>query len=868
MWTTNRTRRAYATPRPLRAAYLVPLNPTHALLDAIFDESMSRWGGRRTAVITTDGATIDESDWLFLDLWDADIIYSYESLDNTLRDRIAHCLAPAIIEIHRPDADPDDSHALRPKTDHFERALKSISVLPRLARIQEVRRDQLYEVLDQESGGKIERDLADSFGFLSNGGIHLNLSPYARRLSFREQDQEKQTPRFRGEDTISYLTEVVELQERLSSDDRLLFPSQMSDLFCPYLNVLKGFRTNWEDRLTLVIGSDQSDRLLYWNSIHRYKSLDSFRSNQVFRFDLARFKDGLPSWIEHLCGGVRNYRRRDGNGAANVQVISSSVDTASLERISKLVSKQFGIMSSSYQMAASEVLNTLAEKDPRKEYEHSSLSWPAWLWGDIKITQSIRIDQNEIDLPCVKPWHTEDFPLGPTTVGAWICDLDIERTEDHSRYSNITHRWMFPRRLALHKAVRIENYGPSGPHLRPPSRPTERGHLSLWDDPRWQRPTAQLPQDIEAFQQALIYQHPNSVEEQNYYDKKGPYVRLNDVRVSDKGRDFLGLLKFFRNLNEATTFLTNPFILSMISKLSPTDTSQDIDRISKMSGELLARFKDKAVTDEDVERGAKRVLELAARWVQKDSKTSEFISYTWIRKLMKETVKSHSDEADLDECIKFLRNQNFLLQGYGWRCHRCQHPNWVGLTEIKNSLNCAVCDSVEDAPVGGEANSHFMLNSFVSAAFGPTSAQDSVIWCLSHLIEQAQHSLMLTPALDIKDETNIPNGTDLDLLASVDGKIHYYEVKRSFAGINKRQIDDLIQVATLIRPDCAGFAVQNEGNKEVLTIEEIQLIRDALRKIDVEFVLLTGGNERFGFFNDGIPRNIGDAMRWSVWRSD
>lgn len=126
---------------------------------------------------------------------------------------------------------------------------------------------------------------------------------------------------------------------------------------------------------------------------------------------------------------------------------------------------------------------------------------------------------------------------------------------------------------------------------------------------------------------------------------------------------------------------------------------------------------------------------------------------------------------------------------------------------------------------------------------------------------------MLTPTLDIKDEANMPKGTDLDVLACVDGKVHYYEVKRSFAGINKRQIDDLIQVATLIRPDYAGFAIQNDANKEVLSDDEIRALREALWKVDVEFVLMTGRNKNFGFLYGDVPSNIGDAMRWSVWQN-
>ena len=89
--------------------------------------------------------------------------------------------------------------------------------------------------------------------------------------------------------------------------------------------------------------------------------------------------------------------------------------------------------------------------------------------------------------------------------------------------------------------------------------------------------------------------------------------------------------------------------------------------------------------------------------------------------------------------------------------------------------------------------------------------------------------------LDIKDKAVIPRGTDLDVLACIDGKVHFYEVKRSFSGIDTRQIEDLIKVSSIIRPDVAGFAIHSNANKEYLKNEDIQNIRQELQNIDVKF---------------------------------
>jgi hypothetical protein len=864
MWITDKTRRAYVTPRPLRVAYLVPHAPSHALLDVIFDESMSRWGGRRTAVLKTDGASIGDHDWRFLDLWDADLIYSYVPLTDDLRDRIAFCLAPSTIETHKEVGTDADSYDFRPVSQQLEWALKSISVLPRMARQQEIRKEPIYEVLDKERGSHSTRDLADSFGFLSNSTVDLSLTPYARRLSYRDFEQGKYAPRFRGDDVISYVSEPDELESRLSKDARLLYPSQLSDMFCPHLNVLRDYRADWEEQLTIVVGDETDDRLLFWNSIHHYHSLDSFRGVQILRFALGRFQNGVPDWIEHLCGGVRNHRHLQGNGAPNVKIISTSLETRQLEEISKAIGQRH-TMSSFESFNGSDVFARLTNKDPRKEYEHSPNLWPAWNWRDFKVSETARLEKNELDLPCIKPWHVVDFPLGPTTVGGWLSDLDVERLEDHSRYSNVVHRWMFPRRLALHRAIKLENYGKGSFALRPTFRPSERGSLCLWDDPQWRRPTLQFPQDINAFYQALKQQHPNTLAEQLSYGKGGPFLRIEDVLLSDKGRDLLGVLKFFGNLNEALTFLTNPYILSIISKLSPTDPGKSKTRIAALSDYLKKTFEDAELNDEDIGRAARRALDLAARGVHKDAKENAYVSYAWLWQNLTETSKEARRE-ELDVCLKYLRNENFLLQGYGWKCERCQHPNWVGLTDMTSTLSCVICNSSKNAPVGGDANSHFKINPFVSAAFAPTSAQGSVLWCLSLLFERAQHSLLITPTLEIKDENNFPRGTDLDVFACVDGKVHLYEVKKSFAGIDQRQIDDLVSVASLFRPDYAGFAIEDDANKEaVLSEENIRLLRERLEKIDVKFALLTKAQDHRGLHYSDVPPNVGDTMEWSVW---
>jgi hypothetical protein len=169
MWISSRPLNAMVRPRPARIAYLVPESPPHVLLDALIDESLSRWGGRRTPIIPTDGRSVSPAYWSFLNLWDADIIYSYVALSEEIENRIVCTFAPSEVCLHEGMMEHEDVHTLRPDyTGNFQ-FLSSLSLLPLFARRAQITGDGLPAIIDKEIGVETDRDLADSFGFVSNG---------------------------------------------------------------------------------------------------------------------------------------------------------------------------------------------------------------------------------------------------------------------------------------------------------------------------------------------------------------------------------------------------------------------------------------------------------------------------------------------------------------------------------------------------------------------------------------------------------------------------------------------------------------------------------------------------------------------------
>ena len=225
MWIADKARSATATPRPIRISFLVPKVPTHELLDYVFSNCMSRWGGRRTPIIPCDGKLIGKEYLDLLNFWDADIIYSYVQLDPELRKQIAHCFAPSEIYEHEKDeADP------RYNIKTNAKILGAASLIPLISRRSANRAQANPVLLDCESYAEVPRDFCDSFNFAERCFVGQSISPFATRLSYRPSSATKYAPRFKEPDEITYLDTVNELELRVSKDATLLTMSKLSDV--------------------------------------------------------------------------------------------------------------------------------------------------------------------------------------------------------------------------------------------------------------------------------------------------------------------------------------------------------------------------------------------------------------------------------------------------------------------------------------------------------------------------------------------------------------------------------------------------------------------------------------------------------------
>ncbi len=109
--------RGLLRPRPIRVGYLVE-DGEHAgvMLDAIFAECHTRWGGRYSLVVPCEHGAPLPAYMPWLEAYDPDIIYAFNELDEAAIAKLHELLGPAFLLKHEPYDDRErDRRYFRPE---------------------------------------------------------------------------------------------------------------------------------------------------------------------------------------------------------------------------------------------------------------------------------------------------------------------------------------------------------------------------------------------------------------------------------------------------------------------------------------------------------------------------------------------------------------------------------------------------------------------------------------------------------------------------------------------------------------------------------------------------------------------------------
>ena len=123
-----------ARPRPIRVAFLVE-DGDHSdlILDGIFADCYSRWGGRFSLIAPCVGGRVSPTYWPWLEAFDPDVVYSFVPLSRKDVLELHERLYPGRYIFHIQRGKPRlDLYGFKP--DYSFAPLSSLSTIFRLAR--------------------------------------------------------------------------------------------------------------------------------------------------------------------------------------------------------------------------------------------------------------------------------------------------------------------------------------------------------------------------------------------------------------------------------------------------------------------------------------------------------------------------------------------------------------------------------------------------------------------------------------------------------------------------------------------------------------------------------------------------------------
>ncbi len=857
MWTKPQEQTIGAAARPLRVAYLIDIDDCpDELLDAIFAEAYSRWGGRRTLIVpaTNDGIDRKYSDWLFY--FDADVAYSFVALSDPAILAFHERYAPAHLVYHR-EWQRDSSAERSFKIELPLPGLSSLSVLPAF-----LSRSWGFDgpprnvkILSKYWDQSESQFLQENFGFLSssfsNGAIS-SAHPTLYSTLTLITDAALSNGRLGKEPNAAYVTSESEVLSAFGETGGPIALAQIADFFAPYLISSDGMNP---EGTYIIVGDTPSDRLLFWNIYQRFEQQRSFSEIMALRLPVAKAND--DGFLKHIRQILRRRGARGPDGLTDrVCLLSCSVERQALDAIADRLKQGetwLGVTIEQHLDHAGIV--PLFKNSAGTQYSFGGL------YSAPEGRGSAEFDGKRAPVPLVLPWHMKEaLPPAELRYGNWMLDISIDRAIDHCRYANKRHDWRLPRRLRLERSFDYVREGARVPGLGDKFiRVMRSGILGLATNVEVTRASITAPDDIEAMRMGVC----NNLEWAPFVSGRKDAIqgraRFVAAEVSDKGRYLLGMLQLFERLPDAFSVLMCGYWRDVLYHLGGVSGDNDEIKCREFLKVLRRRTgqRNGPPTFEN-EDELNRLSSEALRLGRMAAREKRYIRYDdleerW-RAVVEQYVKDYpvlsGDDSDdrirdvlyLERSIQHLCQHEVLFQGREWRCRSCYNRNWVGIDEVRRTLTCSICGREEPAPVSGDWQ--FRANPFVLEAYRDHGIE-AVIWSLWRLADRSKYSFFFAPSLklwlsypkSLKDDCD----AEVDAVAVVDGKVYLVEAKSS-GGLSETQIKQLILAAERIRPDVLLVASMDKSNKAL--DKSIAKLRTTL-PIEIELEILAFSPDQF-----------------------
>lgn len=827
--------RGSVRPRPIRFAYLVSDGEhAHEILDAIFADSHSRWGGRYSLVIPCEAGKPSPEYLPWLQAYDPDVIYSYVALsDETVRD-LHERFCPSRLMLHEtfPTQTPADPHFYQP--GHRIEALSSLSTALQYARAFPASAPRPALIVDYLPGQPPDRFIDDNFGShygsFGRSPMPENLGDVLQPLTVASEERLKD-PRsgFRSVGPAVYDTPA--LLDFMAKQRNTFGVAQLASDSTPRIDVTD----HAEASFSLVVGSSFDDRIMFWNDRSRMPTYLG-REFAALIVPPERLED--ETFFKALVAFLKSRNSVSRSNSTPWVILRSA--SLSREQLSELQAR----------FRAADRWN--AYHLDRGDHPRPRVPTEAVLRDSGRLVTGVFFDSQPTwkDFafqgpsgrpPATSPHHLEGSPASLATRGGWAIDVQIARESLFGKSF-----WYLPRRLRMHGTFKVE--GNTG--MQRICRSNRQGHLALIVDNAGDIPVITVPTDEEAFSYAL--QQGRDWEPfkraSREWHPSGPYAY---GRPSDKGRYLIGALRLFGGAEAAAQVLLHAYWKDVFESLGSNIGEARIEAIKSTlkkkhrAGELK--------TEDDWERLA-RVVASEARQVRIPRSSVDFDELKnrfapfleRERAILAEHETAEPEEwiehaeATLPRSVKYLASSGVLHQGCEWRCRACYHINWNAVDALRPRLICEVCGTDFAVPV--ERPWNFRLNGFVLEGLKEHGLLP-LVWAIKKLAWQARHSFYFLPPHELFDDFPKKQGTkpnrEVDLICVVDGVVHLVEAKSSLRSI---ELETTVDAAKRIRPDIVTLALMKPSSKALSAkLKELQELL-AGTGIDAKVLTLADGD--------------------------
>lgn len=820
------------TARPIRVAYLIPQDGhSDSMLDAVFAECHSRWGGRFSLLVPVKDGALEPSYLPWLTAYDPDIIYSYADLADSEVRMIHERLGPSELLKHRDNEarDVKDARYYRPNLRCS--CLSSLSIAPAYARAFPPSAPQPIHLVDYGIGQPRDRFIDDNFGSYYDSFHHwplpVPLADCLQPLHVASADRQAEVSRLKRAQTL--VADTAELLTEMSKNRNSFGVAQLSADAAPRLDT--GYLRN--DSFNLVIGMSFKDRLSFWN--HRFFAPTYLGREMVTlivdpsRLDDDKFFNALVAFLK-----TRNDVQNP-NGTPWVTL-----------RTSSLTKEQLTPIQAKFQTADSwNGYHLEPERNPwpaapdEKSLRDRARLVTGGMFERTRNTVEITL-QTETSLPQQAPNHLAHLARSAVTRGAWAIDVSLSR---ETIFGNSA--WLLPRRLRMHGAFNTKNSSLI-------ARSNLGGELTVFTELSGKPVELSIPDNEYAFRHAFERGEdwlPYSGAPANW-TPRGIYPWS---ATSDKGRYFLGAQRLFGDVEQMSAILLHKYWDEVFELLGASIGDERRDAIKNT---LRKRFRSakKLETEEefDVLAGVVAKFSYEVRNPQNsislDDLEDRHEPYMANEKRLLEEQKTPDPQIWIDRAasslfgsIERMARKGILLQGFDWRCGECFHSNWTGIAQLKPVLACEACGKDAAAPV--EQPWDFKLHGFVLKALKEHGLLP-VVWAINELARTTFNGFYFLPPHEFLSGYPGEKGTERlgegDLICVVGTDVVLVEAKTSSQGID---LENLIKTALRLRPNRVVLAIMEKASAKAKA--KLEELKTGLNGSGINCSLLVTSDETF-----------------------